>query len=50
MELLNDRFKLLREEFGSEIKTEMLDVADNGEVKGTQVIITVPDSLFRKKL
>ena len=49
MELLNDRFKLLREEFGSEIKTEILDVADNGEVKGTQVVITVPDSLFRKK-
>lgn len=45
MELLTKRFKLLRNEYGSEIKTEVCDVMNNGEVGGTKVSIKVPDSL-----
>ena len=45
MELLTKRFKLLSEEFGSDIKTEISDVMNNGEVEGTKVSILVPDSL-----
>ena len=45
MELLTKRFKLLSDEFGSDIKTEVSDVMNNGEVGGTKVSILVPDSL-----
>lgn len=45
MELLTKRFKLLSEEFGFDIKTEVSDVMINGEVGGTKVSISVPDSL-----
>lgn len=45
MELLAKRFKLLRDEFGSDIKSEVRDVMNNGEVAGTIVSIIVPDSL-----
>ena len=45
MELLTKRFRLLSDEFGSEIKTEVCDVMNNGEVGGTEVLISVPDSL-----
>ncbi|HET9826748.1 MAG TPA: histidine kinase [Chitinophagaceae bacterium] len=44
-ELLAKRFKLLSDEFGSGIKTEVCDVMHNGEVGGTKVSIIVPDSL-----
>jgi sensor histidine kinase YesM len=47
MDLLNKRFKLLSDEFGSEIKTEVSDVMNNGEAGGTKVSIMVPDSLTR---
>jgi len=43
--LLTKRFKLLSEEFGSDIKTEISDVMNNGEVVGTKVLIIVPDLL-----
>src|SRR4029078_12912813 len=45
MELLNRRFKLLNEEFGFEIKTEVSDVMNDGEAGGTLVSINVPNSL-----
>jgi LytS/YehU family sensor histidine kinase len=45
MELLSKRFKLLHEEFGSEIETNISDVMNNGEVGGTLVSITVPNSI-----
>ena len=45
MELLTKRFKLLNEEFGSEIKTEVSDVMNEGEVAGTMVSINVPNSM-----
>ena len=45
MELLTKRFKLLSDEFGSEIKTQVIDVMENGEAGGTTVNIIVPDSL-----
>jgi sensor histidine kinase YesM len=45
MELLTKRFKLLSDEFGSDIKTEVSDIMNNGEVGGTKVSIMVPDSL-----
>lgn len=45
MELLTKRFRLLSDEFGSNIKTEVCDVMNNGEVGGTEVSISVPDSL-----
>lgn len=44
-ELLTKRFKLLRDEFGSDIKTEVCDIVRNGDVGGTKVSIIVPDSL-----
>jgi len=45
MELLTRRFKLLNEEFGFEIKTQVSDVMNNEEVGGTLVSIHVPNSL-----
>jgi len=45
MELLTKRFKLLHEEFGSEIKTQINDVIENGEVGGTLVVIGIPNSI-----
>jgi LytS/YehU family sensor histidine kinase len=45
MELLTKRFKLLSDEFGSDIKTEVTDVLNNGDVGGTKVSIMVPDSI-----
>lgn len=47
MELLTKRFRLLSDEFGSDIKTEVCDVMNNGEVGGTEVSISVPDSLIQ---
>ncbi len=45
VELLTKRFKLLSDEFGSDIKTEVSDIMNNGEIGGTKVSIIVPDSL-----
>lgn len=45
MELLNKRFRLLTDEFGSDIKTEIYDVVNNGEINGTEVCIIVPDTI-----
>jgi sensor histidine kinase YesM len=45
MELLTKRFKLLSDEFGSDIKTEVTDIMNNREAGGTKVSIVVPDSL-----
>lgn len=45
VELLAKRFKLLSEEFGSDITAEVMDVMNNGEACGTEVTIIVPDSL-----
>jgi len=45
MELLTKRFKLLNEEFGSEIKTDITDITHNGQVGGTRVSISVPKIL-----
>ena len=45
MELLTKWFKLLSDEFGSDIKTEVTDVMNQGEGRGTIVSILVPDSL-----
>lgn len=45
MELLSKRFKLLSDEFGSDIKTEVTDVMNQGEAGGTIVSILIPDSL-----
>jgi hypothetical protein len=45
MELLTRRFQLLNDEFGSDIKSEVSDVMNNGEVGGTKVSIMVPNSL-----
>jgi sensor histidine kinase YesM len=44
VELLTKRFKLLSEEYGSDITTEVIDVMTNGEAGGTEVAIIVPDS------
>ena len=38
----------LEEEFGSEIKTEVTDITEHGEVCGTKVSILVPASLTGK--
>ncbi len=46
MELLTKRFKLLNEEFGSEIKTQVSDVMHDGKVEGTLVSIKVPNNLY----
>jgi len=45
MELLTKRFKLLNEEYGSDIKTTVTDVIKNNEVAGTLVRVTVPVKL-----
>jgi len=45
MELLTRRFKLLNEEFGFEIKTQVSEVMDNDEPGGTLVSINVPNSI-----
>ena len=45
MELLSKRFKLLSEEYGQDIQTNVTDVVDRGNVAGTLVEITVPSSL-----
>ena len=53
MELLTKRFKLLSEEYGSDIDTEITDIRHNGDVAGTKISIIVPDSLsneFRKSM
>jgi len=42
MELLIKRFKLLSEEFGSDIQTEINDLVQDGKVAGTLVQIRVP--------
>ena len=47
MELLSRRFKLLSEEFGSDIVTEINDVVDNGVVNGTLVSIKIPVKLTK---
>jgi LytS/YehU family sensor histidine kinase len=44
VELLTKRFKLLSEEYGSDITTEVIDVMNNGKAGGTEVAIIVPDS------
>ena len=45
MELLSKRFNLLSKEYGSEIRTTVEDLHDNGTATGTRVAITVPFSL-----
>ena len=45
MELLTKRFKLLNEEYGSDIKTTVTDVIKNNEVAGTLVKVKVPVKL-----
>jgi hypothetical protein len=47
MELLNKRFKLLSDEFGSDIKTEIHDLVDKGDINGTEVCIMVPDTISK---
>jgi hypothetical protein len=47
MELLNKRFKLLSDEFGSDIKTEIHDLVDKGNINGTEVCIMVPDTISK---
>ena len=42
MELLTKRFKLLNEEYKSEIHTEITDLMKDGEAAGTRVTIAVP--------
>ena len=42
MELLTKRFKLLNEEYKSEIQTSITDLMTNGEPSGTMVVINVP--------
>jgi sensor histidine kinase YesM len=49
MELLSKRFKLLNDEFGSNINAEVSDIIENGNIGGTEVSIMVPDSLKYKK-
>jgi sensor histidine kinase YesM len=48
MDLLAKRFQLLRDEFGSDIQTEISDVMKNGMISGTNVSIRVPDSVIEK--
>jgi LytS/YehU family sensor histidine kinase len=45
MELLTKRFKLLSEEFGSDIEITISDLEQRGEVAGTQVQLRIPGSL-----
>lgn len=49
MELLSKRFKLLSEQFGSEISTTVIDLQSNENSNGTRVTIHVPDSMTRAK-
>ena len=44
---LNHLFRLLDEEFGFAIKTQLSDLINNGDAGGTLVSITVPDSVTR---
>jgi tetratricopeptide (TPR) repeat protein len=48
MELLSKRFKLLNEEYGSDIKTTISDVIKNNEIAGTLVTIKVPVNLTKQ--
>jgi len=45
MELLSKRFNLLSKEYGSDIRTIVEDLHDNGTATGTRVAISVPYSL-----
>ena len=45
MELLSKRFKLLNDEYGSEVNTTITDVIKNNEVAGTLVTVKVPVKL-----
>jgi LytS/YehU family sensor histidine kinase len=45
MELLSKRFKLLNEEYSSDIHTDITDIIRNNEVAGTLVTIKVPVKL-----
>lgn len=47
MELLSKRFKLLNEEYSSDINTTTTDVIKNNEVAGTLVTIKVPVDLSK---
>jgi tetratricopeptide (TPR) repeat protein len=48
MELLSKRFRLLGDEFGTEISVTTSDVTNNGNVEGTKVSIIVPMELTEK--
>jgi tetratricopeptide (TPR) repeat protein len=48
MELLSKRFTLLSREYGSDIRTTVEDLHDNGTATGTKVAITVPYSLTKQ--
>jgi len=48
MELLSKRFNLLSKEYGSDIRTIVEDLHDNGTATGTRVAITVPYSLTKQ--
>ena len=48
MELLSKRFSLLSKEYGSDIRTTVEDLHDNGTATGTRVAITVPYSLTKQ--
>ncbi|HUS03880.1 MAG TPA: hypothetical protein VMY77_19200, partial [Chitinophagaceae bacterium] len=50
MELLSKRFKLLNEEYSSDITTTISDVIKNNEVEGTLVTIKVPVKLSEHQL
>jgi sensor histidine kinase YesM len=45
MELSNQRFDLLSQEYGQNIQTKITDLEKNGDAAGTLVEITVPVSL-----
>ena len=47
-ELLTKRFKLLNDEFGTDIRAQVNDVINNGEIGGTRVSIMVPDALTQR--
>lgn len=49
MELLTKRFKLLSDEFGSDIKTVITDLPKDGNTGGTRVTISVPKVLSAYK-
>jgi len=48
MELLSQRFDLLSQEYGQDIKTKITDLTENGDAAGTLVEISVPASLFEQ--